>query len=81
MQPSDDATADLHSTPRRLLVVGVDGGTFRVIDRLQAGGLLPTFGRMRRDGAERVLRSTNPPVSPVAWTSFATAHPPRPSSS
>lgn len=51
----------------RLLVVGVDGATFDVIDRLELGA----FEALRRDGARATLRSAEPMFSPILWTTMA----------
>ena len=61
-----------NSKRRPLLVVGVDGATFRIIKPLAAGGRLPNIKRLMDAGVHGVLRSTVPAVSPVAWTSFMT---------
>jgi predicted AlkP superfamily phosphohydrolase/phosphomutase len=57
---------------RRVIVIGVDGATFRVIDPLVREGRLPNIARMMDGGVRGVLNSTVPAVSPVAWTSFMT---------
>jgi len=59
----------------RLVILGFDGVDPRWLDRWIAEGKLPAIARLTtaHDGrAYRRLRSTNPPQSPVAWTSFAT---------
>ena len=57
---------------RRVLVIGLDGATYRVIDPLLAQGELPVLGRLLREGVRGVLRSTLPPNSAPAWSSFLT---------
>jgi predicted AlkP superfamily phosphohydrolase/phosphomutase len=54
------------------VVVGLDGLTFSVVDRLVAAGELPTFARLLRDGVRAPLRSTIMPNSFPGWTSCAT---------
>lgn len=54
----------------RVLVLGLDGATWAVIDRL--GARLPHLSRLRREGASGPLRSTVPPMTLPAWTSFTT---------
>jgi predicted AlkP superfamily phosphohydrolase/phosphomutase len=56
----------------RLLIVGLDGGTFDLIDPWVKEGHLPTFARLMREGGYDHLSSTTPPVTPPAWTSFMT---------
>ncbi len=57
---------------RPVLVIGLDGATYRVIDPLLAEGKLPTLARLMAEGARGVLTSTLPPNSAPAWTSFLT---------
>jgi predicted AlkP superfamily phosphohydrolase/phosphomutase len=59
----------------RLVMLGFDGVDPRWLDRFMQEGKLPALAKLTaaHDGqAYRRLRSTNPPQSPVAWTSFAT---------
>ena len=56
----------------RVLVLGWDGATWDVLDRLLDAGRMPHLARLLDGGARAVLRSTDPPVTPAAWTSLAT---------
>lgn len=56
----------------RTLVIGLDGGTFKVIDRLIAEGRMPTLERLARDGVRGNLESTIITNSFPAWTSCTT---------
>ncbi len=56
----------------RVVVVGWDGATFDVIKPLVAAGRMPHLAALLEKGAHGPLCSTVPPVTPVAWTSFAT---------
>jgi predicted AlkP superfamily phosphohydrolase/phosphomutase len=53
-------------------IVSLDGGAFPILDRLVAAGDMPTLAAMMRDGARGILRSSIPPITPVAWSSFLT---------
>jgi tetratricopeptide (TPR) repeat protein/predicted AlkP superfamily phosphohydrolase/phosphomutase len=55
-----------------VLLVGVDGADPDILDRLIGGGRLPTFARLKREGAFGRLRSREPLLSPIVWTSIAT---------
>jgi len=59
-------------TGPRVLLVGVDGADPDVLDRLIGSGKLPTFARLKREGAYGRLRSREPLLSPIVWTSIAT---------
>lgn len=56
----------------RLLIVGLDGATFDVLDPLMAAGHMPHLQRFIDDGVAGVLHSTKPPITPAAWTTFMT---------
>jgi len=56
----------------KVLVIGLDGATFDLITPWAADGDLPTFSHLMREGAHGSLRSTIPPMTAPAWTSFAT---------
>ena len=56
----------------RLLVLGLDGASFDVIEPLAREGRLPHLAAWRRDGASAPLTSTVPPMSFPAWSTFLT---------
>jgi len=56
----------------KVVVIGLDGATFDLIDPWIAEGKLPTLAELLRSGAGGALRSTIPHHSGPAWTSFAT---------
>ncbi len=56
----------------RLIIVGLDGQDPELTDRLMASGRLPHFSALARQGSYQRIATTYPPVSPVAWSTFAT---------
>lgn len=56
----------------RVLCFGLDGADYDLVRDLLAQGKLPTRSKLSRDGAFGPLRSTIPPLTPVAWSSFLT---------
>ncbi len=58
--------------PNKVVVLGLDGATFDLIKPWAAAGYLPTLKRLMEEGAHGSLRSTTPPMTGPAWTSFAT---------
>lgn len=58
--------------PRPLLVVGIDGATWDVIDPMLEQGSLPNFARLVERGVRADLLCLPPLSSPVAWTTIAT---------
>ncbi len=57
---------------RPLLVLGLDGATFDVIEPLSRAGRIPTLAAWRERGLATPLASTTPPMSFPAWSTFAT---------
>lgn len=60
------------ATGVKILLVGIDGATFSVLDPLVAAGELPHLEGLLRRGARGVLASDRPMRSPALWTSVAT---------
>lgn len=58
----------------RVILVGVDGADWGVINKMVGQGELPGFSRMMEEGAYGTLMNPGPQVSPVVWTTFATGH-------
>jgi len=56
----------------RLVLVGLDGADWRIIDGLRERGRLPNFDRLIREGARGELETLRPTLSPIIWTSIAT---------
>jgi len=59
---------------RPLVVIGIDGADWHVIDALIDRGELPNFRYLKENGAWGSLINPGPQVSPVVWTTFATGH-------
>jgi tetratricopeptide (TPR) repeat protein len=57
---------------RRLVIVGVDGGDWLNLRPLIDAGRLPNFARFVHEGATGPLRSEEPMLSPLLWTTIAT---------
>jgi predicted AlkP superfamily phosphohydrolase/phosphomutase len=58
--------------PHRVMVIGLDCGTFDLIKPWAAAGHLPNLARLLESGSHGILESTIPTISPAAWTSFMT---------
>jgi predicted AlkP superfamily phosphohydrolase/phosphomutase/tetratricopeptide (TPR) repeat protein len=59
-----------------VLLVGLDGADWDVIEPMAARGELPNLARLRREGAWGRLRSSVPTLSPLLWTTVATGKSP-----
>jgi hypothetical protein len=67
LSPSGPAAA-------RVVVYGVDGATFDILDSHSSE--LPNFTRLRSDGASATLMSMDPMFSPLLWTTIASGRTP-----
>lgn len=56
----------------KLLVIGLDGAPFELIQQWTRSGHLPNLAKLIEQGSFGVLRSTIPVHSPTAWASFIT---------
>jgi predicted AlkP superfamily phosphohydrolase/phosphomutase len=57
---------------RKVIVLGIDGGTFDIIQPLINQGRLPNLGKICRNGSSGELASTFPPMTFPAWSTFMT---------
>ena len=55
---------------RRCIVLGIDGMDPTLCVRYMKAGLLPNFAKLSRTGHFSPLRTSMPPQSPVAWSTF-----------
>jgi hypothetical protein len=60
----------------RVLLLGVDGASWSVIDPLVAEGALPNFAALAAAGVTAELETVEPVNSPTVWTSIATGRSP-----
>lgn len=66
----------MSASPRRVVFAGIDGATWDIIEPMVAAGKLPNLAATMRAGAYGPLKSTIPPNSSLAWSSFQTGvHP------
>src|SRR4030042_4845680 len=69
---STSASCRRETRAPRVYVIGLDGATWDIIDPLIAQGKLPVFKALKEDGAWARLRTFDPTMSAVVWTSIAT---------
>ncbi len=62
----------MKNEPRKIMVIGIDGGTFEVIRPLVQRGELPNLAALMEQGVSGNLLSTVPPITAPAWMSFMT---------
>ena len=56
----------------RVAVVGFDGATWTLLDRLAAEGRMPNLASLMRRSVHGAMASAHPPVTAPAWVSLAT---------
>jgi len=57
---------------RKVMVIGIDGGTWDALKPYIQEGLMPRLGGIVDGSAHGILKSVIPPVTAPAWVSFAT---------
>ena len=60
----------------RVLIIGLDGASWTLLDPLIKSGDLPNLRKLIESGASGVLMSTTPPVTASAWSSLYTGRTP-----
>ena len=57
---------------KKVIVIGLDGLSPKIVSRLLAAGQLPNLARLKEQGGIRRVATTRPAQTPVAWSTFAT---------
>src|SRR6266566_1304477 len=60
----------------KVLIIGLDGATPELVERWVEENRLPHLQQIMQNGIYGKLRSVYPPISPAAWTTFATGYNP-----
>ncbi|MFP4045611.1 MAG: alkaline phosphatase family protein, partial [Candidatus Aenigmatarchaeota archaeon] len=61
-----------NASENKVLIIGLDGADWDIIDPLLEEGKLENIERVIEEGDRCNLNSSRPSMSPVAWTTFAT---------
>ncbi len=70
--PATGSGGTVAGKPRPLVVIGIDGATWDLIDPMMAAGELPNFRKLVERGTRSELVALLPLSSPVVWTTYAT---------
>ena len=70
--PSCQRQELIETEDTKVLLIGVDGATWKIIDRLLASGELPTLQYLIDRGVRAPLTTLEPTLSPAIWTTIAT---------
>lgn len=73
---SSHASSDPKENLPSIFIIGVDGGTFEIIDQGVKEGKLPTFKKLMEKGTYGKLESVIQPLTAPAWASFLTGQNP-----
>jgi len=58
---------------KRVIIIGFDGMDYNLMNRfMKEGKKFPNFEKISQEGIFSPLLSTEPPISPVAWSTFST---------
>lgn len=57
---------------KRIVIVGLDGVPYRLIQELSQNGIMPNFAKLIESGVFRRMESSIPEISSVAWSSIIT---------
>ncbi|MFH1749240.1 MAG: alkaline phosphatase family protein [Planctomycetota bacterium] len=60
------------SRVKRVVVLGLDGMEPTLVEKYMAAGRMPNLTKLAERGTYQKLRTTLPPLTPVAWSSFLT---------
>ncbi len=66
----------IHHTGLKLLMIGLDAADWQIVDPLLKKGKLPNLRRLIDNGVRGDLRSVDPMMSPLLWTTMATGKTP-----
>jgi Flp pilus assembly protein TadD len=65
-------SARARAATHRVLFIGLDGADWSHLDPLIARGAMPALARLVREGKRGILRTMQPPLSPLLWTTMMT---------
>lgn len=57
---------------KRLVILGLDGMEPTLAEKFMSEGKMPNLTRLKHMGSFKLLGTTTPPLSPVAWSTFLT---------
>jgi tetratricopeptide (TPR) repeat protein len=70
--PSPEITRASREEAAPVLFVGLDGADWELLDDYMAAGVMPNLAALAREGRTGTLKTLNPPLSPLVWTTMMT---------
>lgn len=61
---------------KKVVVIGLDGAPFSLLEKLSRDGTMPNLGRLRSEGSMVAMDAPLPEVSSVSWATFFTGRNP-----
>lgn len=65
------AASHRQAPERQVVMIGLDGATWKLVDQFRSSGHLPNLDRLIRTGSSAELDTLDPILSPPIWTSIA----------
>ena len=62
----------MSETKNRVFIIGLDGAGWTALNPIMKDGLMPNLHRLIENGSAGILKSTIPPITAPAWTTFQT---------
>jgi predicted AlkP superfamily phosphohydrolase/phosphomutase len=69
---SEAPAAEAKAPFERVIILGFDGADAHLVSQYMDEGRLPNLSKLKAQGFYSPLRPTNPPQTPVSWSTFAT---------
>jgi len=60
----------------KVIIIGLDGGTFKILDKQMKIGNMPVLKSTCDNGIKAILKSTIPPLTAPAWVTFSSGESP-----
>ncbi len=60
------------NSAQKILIIGLDGGTWKILKPMMEKEKMPYLKKLVEGGASGILKSSIPPITAAAWTSFQT---------
>ena len=57
---------------KRVIFIGLDGADWSLLDQYMARGVMPELAKLVETGASGSLKTLQPPLSPLVWTTMLT---------
>ena len=70
--PAPEIARATRETTHPVIFVGLDGADWELLDDYMAAGTMPNLAALAREGRTAALKTIQPPLSPLVWTTMMT---------